>query len=53
MNDNRTCPECGGELEYVATWDGKLMYVCDECLCTWQVSRYKCGHETIERYFFG
>ena len=51
--ENRTCPECGDELEYMATWDGCLMYLCNECLSTWQVNKDDSGNEVVKRYFFG
>lgn len=47
------CPECAGKLEYMAIWDERLMYICDECLCTWQVYENENGCTVIERYFFG
>ena len=53
MNENRMCPECGGELKYETTWDGCLMFSCNNCLATWQVYYDNSGNEVIERYFFG
>lgn len=53
MNKNRTCPECGEELKYEATWDERLMFSCNECLGTWQAYVDDDGNEVIERYFFG
>lgn len=48
------CPECLNELEYMATWDGRSMYLCNECLSTWKVVINETGEMVkIERYFFG
>lgn len=56
MSDNKKkfmCPECGENLEYMATWDGCLMFLCNKCLSTWQVYKDESGNEVIKRYFFG
>ena len=48
------CPECGGELECMATWGDYIMLECNNCLSTWRMSVESIAStEALERYYFG
>ena len=55
------CPECSHELECMVsfgadeTLSGKeeRLYLCNQCLSTWDVTIDKDGSFEISRYFFG
>ena len=58
---NPKCPECGTELECMCVigadkaLSGKTerLYLCNECLSSWQTTEQEDGSFDIKRYFFG
>lgn len=55
------CQECGAEMRCMVAFGAdetlsgltERLYLCDDCLSTWQVTELKDGGFEIERYFFG
>lgn len=55
------CEECGTELECMCVIDadeslsGKTerLYLCRECLSTWEIIENEDGSFSVRRYFFG